>query len=367
MSTEAENNNEKDNNNNKNNNQAKENNQEISELIKKPFVKQLLIKIDVLKNGVLEERQKVTALSQKINELQEEAKLKSEQIKILVQEKVEYEKKQKEKEEEEGKNKNNQYQAGDEIHKLNEEIIKLKFENETFMKRMNVTLQETEDTKFEYKKQIKSLSEKNSSLLKDIKNLKSEKEELEEKLKKSALSVTSESMREKEHFDNLLREYKKAKEEAIHQLDACLDKCSKLVMENKTYKDTICLHEIDAGKMAQKLAEYKNSLIKVNLRNQVYHVKKVGLVSSTEIDVIFTQDKDGNYIMRIDEKGNSDIINIQDVESINLVDKKKNKVEISYMYKAKKYSYNVIVNELIIDQFVEAYKNFYSESMKNQF
>ena len=365
MSTEPENKNEKDNNNNKNNNQSKENNQEISELIKKPFVKQLLIKIDVLKNGVLEERQKVTALTQKIKDLQEELKLKSEQIKILVQEKVEYEKK--EKEEEEGKNKNNQNQDGEEIRKLNEEITKLKFENETFMKRMNVTLQETEDTKFEYKKQIKSLSEKNSSLLKDIKNLKSEKEELEEKLKKSISSVTSESMREKEHFDNLLREYKKAKEEAIHQLNACLDKCSKLVIENKTYKDTICLHEIDAGKMAQKLAEYKNSLIKVNMRNQVFHVKKVGLVSNTEIDVIFTQDKDGNYIMRIDEKGNSDIINIQDVESVNLIDKKKNKVEISYMYKAKKYCYNVIVNELIIDQFVEAYKNFYSESMKNQF
>ena len=36
------------------------------------------------------------------------------------------------------------------------------------------------------------------------------------------------------------------------------------------------------------------------------------------------------------------------------------------MYKAKKYCINVLVDELVIDQFVEAYKNFYSESMKNQ-
>ena len=107
-------------------------------------------------------------------------------------------------------------------------------------------------------------------------------------------------------------------------------------------------------------------IIKMNLRNQIYHVKKVGLVSSNGIDVIFGQDKEGNYVMRIDEKDKIEVINIQDVESVNIVDTKKNKVEINYMYKAKKYRINVIVDELIIDQFVEAYKNFYSESMKNQ-
>ena len=45
-------------------------------------------------------------------------------------------------------------------------------------------------------------------------------------------------------------------------------------MENKTYKDSIYMHEENAGKMTQKLAEYKNPLIKANLRNQIYHVKK---------------------------------------------------------------------------------------------
>jgi DNA repair exonuclease SbcCD ATPase subunit len=244
------------------------------------------------------------------------------------------------------------------------------------MKKLNSTLLESEDAKQEYKAQIKSLSEINNSLLQEIKNLKSEKEELitkankekeelQEKIRQVS-SATSNSMREKEHFEALLREYKKAKEEAIHQLNACLEKCSKLVMENKTYKDSIALRDIDAGKMAQKLAEYKNKLIKINMRNQVYHVKKVGLVSHTEIDIIFALDENGNFIMRIDEKGNSDTINIQDVESVNLVDRKKNKVEVIYMYKGKKININVLVNELVIDQFVDAYKNFYTESMKHQ-
>ncbi len=371
MSTDPEQKNDQvNNNNNKKINQVNDNNQDIKELLKIPFVKDLLVKIDVLKNGILKERQKTTEQAQKIKAIEEELTKKTEQIQILIQEKIEYEKKKKEKEEEEEKNKNIKNRmtsmANEEIRKLNEEITKLKFENETFLKKMNTTLLESEDSKLKLKLEIKDLTDKNNSLSEEIKNLKSEKDQLEEKVKQAS-SVSSDYIREKQHFDTLLREYKKAKEEAIHQLNACLEKCSKLVMENKTYQDSITLRDIDAGKMAQKLAEYKKKFIKVNLRNQIYHVKKVGLVSNTEIDVIFALDENGNFIMRIDEKGNSDIINIQDVESVNLVDRKKNKVEIIYMYKAKKYNINVIVNELVIDQFVDAYKNFYSESMKHQF
>ena len=371
MSSEEQQPNNQENDNNKKDNQNKINNIDIKELIKIPFVKELLVKIDVLKNGLLDERKKTTLLANKIKELDVEIKAKAEQIKTLIQEKNDYEKKEAErKKEEENKNKNKKNSdmsltANEEIRKLNEEITNLKFENETYQKKLNGTLIETEDMKHEYKNQIKSLSELNNSLLTQIKNLKSEKEELEKKLKEAA-SSSSMSIREKEHFEALLKEYKKAKEEAMHQLNACLDKCSKLVIENKTYKDSIALHEIDAGKMAQKLAEYKNMLIKVNLRNQIFHVKKCGLVSSNGIDIIFGQDKEGNYVMRIDEKDKIEVINIQDVESVNIIDTKKNKVEICYMYKAKKYRLNVFVDELIIEQIVEAYKNFYTESMKNQ-
>lgn len=340
------------------------------DLLKNPIIKNLLVKVDVLKNGVLEEKKKVSELTNKIKELEEELKSKSEQIKILIQEKMDNEKIQSEKEKLNEENKNNKSQssaiANDEIRKLNEEITRLQFENETFMKKMNKTLEESEDAKHEYKKQIKSLSEINNSLLEEIKKLKSEKEQLQEKVN-LASSSSNDSIREKERFEALLSEYKKAKEEAIDQLDACLEKCGKLALKNKEYEDKINLLEIDGGRMALKLAEYKNMLIKVNLRNQIYHVRKAGLVSNVEIDITFGQDKEGNYVMRIDdEKGNVEVINIQDVESVNQIDKNKNKVEIKYMYQAKKICINVFVDELVIDQFVEAYKNFYSESMKDQ-
>ena len=164
----------------------------------------------------------------------------------------------------------------------------------------------------------------------------------------------------------MINDYKKSKDEAMLQLDACLKKNAELVLENQTYKDSIYSHEINSGKMAQKLAEYKNVILNMSLRNQVFHVKKLGLISQNEIDIIFGRDKNGNYVMRIDEKNNSEMIDILDVESVNQNEKKKNKVDISYMYKSRKYNISVLVNELVVDQFLDAYKNYYSESIKRQ-
>lgn len=354
MSSEEQTNNDQENNNDKKN--SSNLNLTKEELLKNPFIKSLFVKMDVLKNGILDERKKVSELTSKIKELESELNSKNEEIKTLKENS------------EQNKSKGGEGTSTNtyEVGKLNDEITKLKFENETFLKKMNKTLMEAEDAKHEYKNQIKSLSEKNNLLLDENKSLKLEKDKLEEKVKLVS-NMSYDSVREKERFEALLSEYKKAKEEAIHQLDACLEKCSKLAMKNKEYEDSIALHESNANKMALKLAEYKNMLIKVNLRNQIYHVKRVGLVSHNNgMDITFGQDKDGNYVMRIDdEKGNVELINIQDVESVNQINEKNNKVEIKYMYKSKKYCINVLVDELVIDQFVEAYKNFYSESMKN--
>ena len=195
--------------------------------------------------------------------------------------------------------------------------------------------------------------------------LKNEKDELQDRIKLTS-TISSQTLKETEHFKGLFQEYKKGKEEVEQQLNECLKKYNKLLKENEEYKQTISRHEVDLGKMAKKLSELKNLYIKVNLRNQLFHVKKVGLLSNTEIDIIFGRDDEGNYVMRIDEKDHKELMNIQDVEYVNIIEGSKNKVEIGYMYKAKKYKITVLVDELVVEQFVEAYKIFYLESMKDQ-
>ena len=377
-----------------------------NELLKNnPFVKDLWFKLDVLKKGIVDERKKTAILVSKVKQLEEELNTKTNENKKLNEE-IKIFKEQNNIENNNTNNKNDTNNINDkqselalisakeEIKKLNEQIINLKLEQESTNNKMKKTLDETEDLKKEYQTQIRLLSEANDSIIKEYKTLKSEKSNLDKEFinmkieskkqsnipppelvrekeqlirEKNKLLIEKDRLiSEKEHFEALIKDYKKSKDEAMIQLEACLKKNGELVLENQTYKDSIYNHEINSGKMAQKLAEYKNIIISMNLRNQVFHVKKLGLISHNEIDIIFGKGQNGNYVMRIDEKNNSEMINILDVESFFQNDKKKNKVDISYMYKSKKYNISVLVNELIVDQFIEAYKNFYSESMKLQ-
>ena len=364
-----------------------------------PFVKDLLFKLDVLKKGIVEEKKKTSALLSTIKNFEEEIKNKNKEIGKLILEKstlIEqnthddianitgtFEK---------AENKNAEKAliiAKEEIRKLNEQIVNLKLEQEIRNTKMKKTNEDTEDLKKEYQVQIKLLSEANDSIIKELKTLKNEnkniKKELEEEKKKNENSkdvIETESIKdlmrqkeilirekdklilEKEHFEALIKDYKKSKDEAMAQLDACLKKNGELVLENSTYRDSIYAHEEDQGKMAQKLAEYKNMILNMSLRNQVFHVKKLGLISQNEIDIIFGRDKNGNYVMRIDEKNNSEMIDILDVESVSQNEKKENRIDISYMHNSKKYNISVLVHELVVDQFLDAYKNYYSESIK---
>ena len=365
-----------------------------------PFVKDLLVKLDVLKKGIVDERKKTSLLSLKIKNFEDEIKNKNKEISKLILEKstlIE----QNTRDDianitgtfEKVENKNAEEAliiAKEEIRKLNEQIVNLKLEQETKNTKMKKTNEDTEDLKKEYQVQIKLLSEANDSIIKELKTLKSEnktlQKELEEEKKKNQNAndvMETESVKdlilqkeilirekdkliiEKEHFEALLNDYKKSKDEAMAQLDACLKKNGELVLENSTYRDSIYTHEEDQGKMAQKLAEYKNMILNMSLRNQVFHVKKIGLITQNDIDIIFGRDKNGNYVMRIDEKNNSEMVDILDVESVVQNEKKeKNRIDISYMYNSKKYNISVLVHELIVDQFLDAYKNYYSESIK---
>ena len=359
---------------------------ETQELLNHPYVQELLLKIEVLKKGIIKERKTNQELSDKLKKfemeltskivkLEEEVISKTSQIKTLIQEKIDLEqklklekpkkrasnfldilninldyrdilKKKQNKKNNKNNNENNEDQksveeissmANEEMRKLHEKISEMKFENETYLNKMNQALEDLENKKLEHKNELKNYINKINSLEEEIKKLEKEKEDLNEKIN-MASSTNLQNIKESKHFKNLLNDYKKDRDQA-----------------NKS---------LNIYKMAQKLAELKNLMIKLNLKNQMFHVIKIGLLSYTEIDILFGKSEDGNFIMRIDDKDEKEIINIQDVESVEKVKDTNNKVEIIYMKNGKKYNMIIIVNELIIDQLVKAYKIFFSESMK---
>lgn len=392
-------------NNIQNNNSSGYENLDIKELQKIPFIKELLVKLDVLKNGIIKERKDKKILEDQIKQLEGELSSKTEQLKNMSVEKMEIEKKlalekkqlekkeegflkmasilnssgknagkfginqnkedETKKEEEDSEKQLVSLMTNEEVMKLNEEITQLKFENETILKKLNMSLEESENRKLEFRAMNKALTDKVKSLGEEIEKLKKEKSDLEKTVKLNS-SMHVQTMREKQHFDALLNEYKKNKEEAIRQLDACLGKCSKLAEENQNYKDTMKIRQEEAAKIAEELAKYKNMMDKVNLRNQMYHVTKLGKVSNVDIDIYFGEGNDGNYIMRIDDKKLAEFVNIQDVLYIKKIDSNNNKVQLSYMLKSKKYVMNVLVDDFVVEEFIDAYKNFYHESVKMQ-
>ena len=248
--------------------------------------------------------------------------------------------------------------ANAEIRKLHETITELKFENQTYLEKMNATLEQAENKKLEFTNKIKLLED-------EIKNLQGEKLELQDRINLTS-TISSQTLKETEHFKNLLYDYKKGKDDAVSQLNAWIEKCNKLNKENESYKKKISNLEENSIKMAKKLSELKSLYIKVNLRNQMYHVKKIGYISDEDIDIIFGKGEEGNYVMSIESQSGREIINIQDVESINRVNNSKNKVVIKYMLNGKQIYISVLIPEIVLEQFIEAYKIFYFESIKNQ-
>ena len=254
---------------------------EKSEILNDPYVKELLVKIDVLKNGIIKERKINDELSAKLKKievelttkiikLEDELMAKTKEIKTLTIEKNELEKnlRQQQQQQQQKKgigigffdniaqgmeklglniniNTNNEKErnpildgsdeddnlndnnnntnnnmnnnmnnnkdsealsnAKEEIKKLTNKVNQLKFENDTYLKKMTSTLEETENRKLGFKNEIKTYTDKIKKLEEQMKKLEDEKKELQDRITLTS-SISSQTMKETEHFKGLLQE-----------------------------------------------------------------------------------------------------------------------------------------------------------------
>ena len=101
--------------------------------------------------------------------------------------------------------------ANQEIRKLHEKISELKFQNETYFKKMNQSLEDAENKRMEHKNEVKNYTDKINKLENEIQKLQKEKGELNNRIN-TVLSMSSQNMKETEHFKVLLNDYKKDRE-----------------------------------------------------------------------------------------------------------------------------------------------------------
>lgn len=304
------------------------------------FVKELLIKMEVLKNGILDERRKNSVLEKKYENLQVFTNEKENEIIELSKEKQELllqlsiEKKKYE-------SKGSKFKLTDFFNKTvspdeedqkeedrTNQLAQLKFENEVLNNRLIEALQQYEQYKEDYKKLIQVQIIKIQVLEETIEQKNKEIEVLKAKIGTEE-DFDYQMEKERSHYGNMIITLTKEKDEYYAKFRELYGKLQKITLEKETFKEAIHKHEVESGKLAQKLAEYKNALIESNLKIQVYHCEKIGIVNK-DIDITFGETNENRFVMKItDDKHRSDLINIEDVEYMKVIEA--NLIEIKYM------------------------------------
>jgi hypothetical protein len=337
------------------------------------YVKDLIMKMNILSNGLINERKKSALLQKKNEELQKQYEIKENECLELNKKIKDLESFKKKFSQNNINTNNNEITNNDKINneiiiqKFADEISSLKLENEDLKLKLNNSMTNLDNKIKQYSKIIEVQTEKLTKKENENMELKKNIFELNEKINNNS-NISKEEIenlkKEKNHFEILFKKTENEKKEIKNKYEKSLNNIKNLEEEKKNNLERIHQQEINGIKLAQKLTEYKNLLIQINTKIQIFHVQRINTFTKSEMDITFGQDKNNNFVMKIDDGDSASLVNIEDIESVKQLDK--NKLEIKYMFNSKKYKINIIVDELIIDQFITAYNDFYLRSVKEK-
>jgi hypothetical protein len=337
------------------------------------YVKDLIMKMNILSNGLINERKKSALLQKKNEELQKQYEIKENECLELNKKIKDLESFKKKFSQNNTNTNNNEITNNDKINneiiiqKFADEISSLKLENEDLKLKLNNSMTNLDNKIKQYSKIIEVQTEKLTKKETENMELKKNIFELNEKINNNS-NISKEEIenlkKEKNHFEILFKQTENEKKEIKNKYEESLNNIKNLEEEKKNNLEKIHQQEINGIKLAQKLTEYKNLLIELNTKIQIFHVQRINTFTKSEMDITFGQDKNNNFVMKIDDGDSASLVNIEDIESVKQLDK--NKLEIKYMFNSKKYKINIIVDELIIDQFITAYNDFYLRSVKEK-
>ena len=337
------------------------------------YVKDLIMKMNILSNGLINERKKSALLQKKNEELQKQYEIKENECLELNKKIKDLESFKKKFSQNNTNTNNNEITNNDKINneiiiqKFADEISSLKLENEDLKLKLNNSMTNLDNKIKQYSKIIEVQTEKLTKKENENMELKKNIFELNEKINNNS-NISKEEIenlkKEKNHFEILFKQTENEKKEIKNKYEESLNNIKNLEEEKKNNLEKIHQQEINGIKLAQKLTEYKNLLIELNTKIQIFHVQRINTFTKSEMDITFGKDKNNNFVMKIDDGNSASLVNIEDIESVKQLDK--NILEIKYMFNSKKYKINIIIDELIIDQFITAYNDFYLRSVKEK-
>ena len=298
-------------------------------------IKDLLIKLQVLSNGLIEERKKSQGYLNRIKEYEESTQKKDSEIVDLTKEKFELKSKLTLERSKTGGSNRNEYT------KLVEKFNQQKFEIKDLSQRVMEEKESYDQQKIKFQTMITLQDQQIAELKKNLQNVKTEvpKVEVVSEEKEKMEALTRKFNLERDQYEGQIS---KAKNELNEEKEK-IETINKKLLEYKNAFDT---KNIENKNMKNQIGDLNNQIknLKQELHNKqlsprMFQVEKIkdGVLKNKKVMTItFRWNKDKNRCevvfkrMKHGGKIKEDIVNITDISQFRVSDKKKETIDIVF-------------------------------------
>ena len=331
----------------------------------------LLIKLQILTNGLVDERKKSASYLQKIKELEKTLQQKENELVDLNKEKfdlksalaIEKSKKAIKKEESGGffsRRRGNTVDLG-KLSEYEELINQQKFEIKDLTSRLMDEKETFDQQKIKFQTLITLQNQQMKELNDKITKLNEENNKLLKKKENVNLMLVKFEV-DKKSYEDKFNEYEQEKKTLEKQNTEQKVEIENLKNDNEKKDNEIKSNKKLLDELAVKLNSMKMELLDRQLSPKSFKVEKIkdGVMGSKKLMTVkFYKNsvKDTYEIMFIqgDEK---ESVNLLDLSKFSINDKTPNRVDVSYIVNEKAKTISFLVHELLIDYFFQTYRDF---------
>lgn len=345
-------------------------------------IKDLLIKLQVLRNALVEEKKKTQTYSDKIKEYEETIQKKDNEIVDLSKEKFSLKSKLTMEQKKQTSNERQGSILGNLLNKINingkpmDDSKQRKYEDaleqqNIEIKSLSQQLMEEKESfdqqKMKFQTEITVQNQKITELTK--KNELIEKENSELKNSKDIINSMKQNFEsQKAAYEEKFQKYEKEKTELEYKANEVykrLEEYQKLYNEKDKENNEL---KKQINELSVLLNNMKTEMVLRQLSSKTYKVEKVnehGIITTNKkpMSITFQYNKEKNIcevvFKRNKQKGLvEEHVNIIDISKFEVNEKNPNKVDISFMLDGEQHNYSVLVHEMVIDLLFQTYREF---------
>ena len=316
-------------------------------------IKDLLIKLQVLTNGLIEERKKSKSYLDRIKEYEDSLQKKDSEIVDLTKEKFDLKSKLTlEKSKQAPSKKNDSYFSSflnkfiekppdeSKVTKLEEKINQQKFEIKDLSQRLMEEKESFDQQKIKFQTMITLQNQQMVELKEKLEKTNNEKDNSASTSRKEELELLTKNFnRERDEYSKILAEYKNELKESKEKVD---DLTNKLIQ----YKDAYEAKNVENNAMKKQISDYGAQInqLKIEIHNKqlsdrMFQVERLkdGIVKNKKVmTIVFSWNKARNVIevkfkrMKHGGKVKEDVVNILDISTFKKNEKKPENIDVAF-------------------------------------